>query len=55
MTVTLSGGPLSGVEVDGSDWPIGARRYFVNSEGQEITYWRYDDKVAVFEGIGRIE
>jgi len=54
MMVLLSGGPLSSLEVDGSDWVIGERRYFVTDDGQDVTYWRYDQWQAVFEGMGRI-
>ncbi len=52
--VILSGGPLAGTEVDGSDWIVGARRYFATVDGAECTYWRFDQHQAVFEGMGRI-
>lgn len=55
MTVMLSGGPLATIEVDATDWAIGARRYFVGPDGRDCTYWRYDQWQAVFEGYGRIE
>jgi hypothetical protein len=53
--VTLSGGPLAGRQIDGTGWDIGARQYLVTDEGHDVTYWRYDNDLAVFEGMGRIQ
>lgn len=55
MIITLSGGPLAGLEVNDSGWEVGARRYFTLPDATECTYWRYDNATAVFEGLGRIE
>lgn len=53
--VILSGGPLGGAEIDASGWEIGARMYLITADGQDVTYWRYDEYQAIYEGMGKIQ
>jgi hypothetical protein len=52
--VTLSGGPLAGRQIEDADWAVGERRYFLTDEGEDCTYWRYDQFTAVYEGMGKV-
>jgi hypothetical protein len=53
--VTLSGGPLAGRLIDATGWDIGERQYLITDDGQDVTYWRYDETTAVFEGMGKVQ
>jgi hypothetical protein len=52
--VTLSGGPLAGRQIEDADWTVGERRYLLTDEGEDCTYWRYDQFTAVYEGMGKV-
>jgi hypothetical protein len=44
--VTLSGGPLGGQQIDGTDWAVGETR-----QVEAFAYRREDETVAVFVGV----